>query len=97
MRAIVTVLTPMARDDQPGQLWEWWWAQRANAGLVSWFQLALRAVLIQPSSAAIERFFSVIKGATSAQQAGEGEDTLETRALHCEHGEAVRGAAGRKK
>jgi hypothetical protein len=26
-------------------------------------------------------FFLLIKGATSAQQAGEGEDTLETRAL----------------
>ena len=71
----------LARDNQPPLLWDWWWAQRTNKGLVSWFQLALRAVLIQPSSAAIERFFSLIKGATTAQQAREAEDTLETRAL----------------
>jgi len=33
MRAIVALLTPMARDDQPGQLWEWWWVQRATANV----------------------------------------------------------------
>jgi len=60
---------------------EWWWSMRREEGLSQWSLLARIAVLHQPSSAVIERFFSVYKGMTSAQQFAEDEDTSLLRAL----------------
>jgi hypothetical protein len=42
-------------------------------GVSNWAMLAQIAVLHHPSSAVIERFFSVFKGMTSEQQVKEGE------------------------
>jgi len=47
----------------------------------TWSSFAQIAVLHQPSSAAIERFFSVYKGMTSAQQVKEDEETSLVRAM----------------
>lgn len=64
---------------RPWRLWEWWWSMRLD--LPGWFQLAHRGVLIQPSSASIERFFSQLKGNSSDKQSCELDETLECRAL----------------
>jgi hypothetical protein len=68
-------------SEQPQKLWEWWWSMRYEESLSQWSLLARIAVLHQPSSAVIERFFSVYKGMTSSQQFGEDEETSLTRAL----------------
>jgi hypothetical protein len=49
-------------------------------GVSNWAMLAQIAVLHHPSSAVIERFFSVFKGMTSEQQVKEGEKTSLVRA-----------------
>ncbi len=74
-------LAAMKPNERPYALWQWWWTLRSEQGMVTWFQLACQAVLLQPSSATIERFFSVVKGRTSAQQTNEDAETLETRAM----------------
>ena len=79
--AIRPVLAQMAPSDQPAKLWEWWWSMRNEAALSQWSLLARIAVLHQPSSAVIERFFSVYKGMTSSQQCQEDEETSLLRAL----------------
>ena len=65
--------------ERPPVLWEWWWSKRNT--FPNFWRLVERAVLIQPSSAVIERIFSVLKGHTVKKQAGEEEDTLELRSL----------------
>jgi hypothetical protein len=67
--------------EQPAKLWEWWWSMRNEKSLCDWSLLARIAVLHQPSSAVIERFFSVYKGMTSAQQCQEDEETSLLRAF----------------
>ena len=69
--------TPPA--DQPALLWKWFWAHHEE--FPHWFWMAHRAVLHQPSSACIERFFSLIKGSTSAKQSSEHDETIETRSM----------------
>lgn len=61
-------------DHDPHTLWEWWKAQRVL--LPAWFEVACKLVLIMPSSAVVERFFSVIKSQTSEQQGSEYEATF---------------------
>jgi hypothetical protein len=73
-------LVALKPSEQPAKLWEWWWSMRDEEGLSQWSLLARIEVLHQPSSAVIERFFSVYKGQTSAQQCGEDEATSLTRA-----------------
>jgi hypothetical protein len=79
--AIRPVLAMTSPSEQPQKLWEWWWSMRNEESLSQWSLLARIAVLHQPSSAVIERFFSVYKGMTSSQQFGEDEETSLTRAL----------------
>jgi hypothetical protein len=74
------VLALVHPAEQPAKLWEWWWSMRNEEGLRQWSLLARIAVLYQPSSAVIERFFSVYKGMTSAQQCREDEETSLVRA-----------------
>lgn len=64
-----------------------------------WAMLAQIAVLHQPSSAVIERFFSIFKGMTSEQQVKEGEKTSLVRAqLKFNKGKlTVDSPAGKKK
>ena len=73
--------------EQPNDLWNWWWMQQD--ALPNWFKLAKVAVLHQPSSAAIERFFSLIKGSTSKLQAAEDDDTIEARSM-CRANRAIK-------
>jgi hypothetical protein len=70
---------PMAAAERHKALWVWWWSIRAD--VPSFFEVARRAVLILPSSAPVERFFSVLKGATSKQQGREDILTMERRGL----------------
>ncbi len=77
IRPVVAMTSP---SEQPQKLWEWWWSMRNEESLSQWSLLARVAVLHQPSSAVIERFFSVYKGMTSTQQYREDEDTSLLRA-----------------
>ena len=74
------ILSLVPPAEQPAKLWEWWWGLRNEPGVSNWAMLAQIAVLHQPSSAAIERFFSVFKGMTTAQQGREDEETSLARA-----------------
>jgi hypothetical protein len=65
--------------DTPSQLWMWWRGLRLK--LPSWFALATILVLMQPSSASIERFFATVKANTSGQQNGESAETLALRSM----------------
>ncbi len=65
--------------DTPSQLWMWWRGLRLK--LPNWFAIASVLVLMQPSSASIERFFATVKANTSAQQNGESHDTLALRCM----------------
>lgn len=80
-RLFEPILSGVPPSDQPAKLWEWWWKLKDETGVSRWSMLAQLAVLHQPSSASIERFFSVIKGATSAQQVREDEETALVRAM----------------
>ena len=73
--------------EQPNDLWNWWWMQQD--ALPNWFKLAKVAVLHQPSSAAIERFFPLIKGSTCKPQAAEDDDTIEARSM-CRANRAIK-------
>lgn len=74
------VLESIKRKERPAKLWEWWWSMREAEGMKQWGLLAMIAVLHQPSSAAIERFFSVYKGMTTTQQCKEKDSTSLVRA-----------------
>ncbi len=65
--------------DTPSQLWMWWRSLRLK--LPNFFAVAAILVLMQPSSAAIERFFATVKANTSAQQYGEAAETLALRSM----------------
>lgn len=80
-KKVQPVLESLKRKESPAKLWEWWWCNRETKGIKHWAQFAFVAVLYQPSSAVIERFFSVYKGMTSTQQGSEKEDTSLVRAL----------------
>jgi hypothetical protein len=75
------ILTAVHPAEQPAKLWEWWWSMRREEGLSQWSLLACIAVLHQPSSAVIERFFSMYKVMTSAQQYAEDPETSLVRAM----------------
>lgn len=76
----VPTLSGISSSEQPSKLWTWWWAMKDEKSLSYWAELAQVAVLHQPSSAVIERFFSVFKGRTSRQQVREDEETSLIRA-----------------
>lgn len=78
--AFAPLLVAEPRSKQPTKLWEWWWNIRNDESIKQWILLAHLAVLQQPSSAVIERFFSVYKGMTSTQQCAEDEETSLLRA-----------------
>ncbi len=78
--AFAPTLVALKAAEQPARLWEWWWSLRDEDGFSQWCLLARIAVLHQPSSAVIERFFSVYKGMTSEQQCAEDAGTSLLRA-----------------
>ncbi len=65
--------------DTPSQLWMWWRGLRLK--LPSFFAVASVLILMQPSSASIERFFATVKANTSAQQNGESHESLALRSM----------------
>jgi hypothetical protein len=72
-------LAKLKAGDQPSALWDWMWHNRDEFPV--WYELAAHGVLIQPSSAAIERFFSILKGQTSKKQFSFKKSNLLLRAL----------------
>ncbi len=78
--AFAPTLVALKATEQPARLWEWWWSLRDEEEFSQWCLLARIAVLHQPSSAVIERFFSVYKGMTSTQQCAEDAETSLVRA-----------------
>ena len=65
--------------EAPSQLWMWWRGLRLK--LPNFFEVASVLVLLQPSSAAIERFFATVKANSSEQQNGETPESLEVRSM----------------
>lgn len=65
--------------DSPIQLWAFWKSQRLI--LPNHYKVVRILVLIQPSSALVERLFSLIKANTVGQQNNESAVTLQTRAM----------------
>lgn len=63
----------------PSDVWNWWRAIRTE--VPGWFEVAKVLILLQPSSACIERFFSVVKANSSDQQALEHFQTLAYRSM----------------
>ncbi len=78
------------KEDTPPRLWEprlweprlWEWWVSLSAAVPAWFSVARVLVLLQPTSAAIERFFSLVKANTSPLQNKEHDTTFETRCMY---------------
>ncbi len=66
-------------NDIPAELWMWW--RRIAVDVPTWFEVAKILVLMQPTSAAIERFYSIVKANTSSRQSAEAEETFATRTM----------------
>jgi hypothetical protein len=65
--------------DTPSRLWDWWRA--ISARVPAWFTVAKILVLLQPSSAAIERFYSLVKANSDETQGAESQETLASRCM----------------
>lgn len=66
-------------EADPAGLLQWW--RSLQRVVPTWFRIFTYVVLIQPSSAFVERLFSVIKVATTPQQNREYPETFEARVL----------------
>ncbi len=66
-------------EDTPAELWMWW--RRIGQDVPNWFAVAKILVLMQPTSAAIERFYSIVKANTSSRQVAESEETFAVRSM----------------
>lgn len=66
-------------EDIPAELWMWW--RRIRDDVPTWFLVAKVLVLMQPTSAAVERFYSIVKANTSARQVAEAEETFACRTM----------------
>lgn len=67
------------KEDTPPALWTWWVS--ISVAVPAWFSIAKILVLLQPTSAAIERFFSLVKANTSALQHNEGKEVFTARCM----------------
>ena len=65
--------------DLPSHLWKWWKGLKEK--LPSFYRVAKVLVLMQPSSALIERFYSLVKAYTDARQGNEDIETFEGRCM----------------
>lgn len=79
MKAYLTLFATTPKKDLFDLLWRWWWSRKDEKEWETWSKLAQIAALCAPSSAAVERLFSIIKGSTSPLQAKEKPETLECR------------------
>lgn len=66
-------------SSRPKALWAWWWSIAKD--VPQWYDLAHSAVLHQPTSTSVERFFSKLKAASLEQQWAEHDETMECRAF----------------
>ena len=62
---------------KPEDKWMWWRRQREEPNLTNWCSAVQKLVLVQPSSAASERVFSLLAATYSHQQESSLEDGLE--------------------
>lgn len=67
------------KEDTPPNHWSWWLSIRA--GVPAWFSVAEILVLLQPTSGAIERFFSLVKANTSTLQNNEAPEVFAARCM----------------
>jgi hypothetical protein len=67
------------KEDTPPNHWSWRLSIRADAP--AWFSVAEILVLLQPTSGAIERFFSLVKASTSALQNNEAPEVFAARCM----------------
>ena len=65
--------------DTPSNLWMWW--RSLKLVMPNWFGVAKILVILQPSSAMVERFFSLLKAYTSPLQNSEAHETRAARAM----------------
>ncbi len=79
VREYNTQLSDFPDLQKPKELWMWWLKQRLT--LTSFFEIACVLILMQPSSASVERFFSLLKANSSGQQNRESRQTLALRSM----------------
>jgi len=65
--------------DTPDELWLWWRTLRTT--IPAWFTIAKILVLLQPSSAAIEQFYALVKANSTERQVSELLETFATRCM----------------
>ena len=86
------ILSQCKVADRPDVLWTWWGT--ISATVPSLAEIARKAALHDlPSSASIERFFSILKNATTKDSSAECADTLELRGILL-YNDRRKGAAG---
>lgn len=73
-------LQAVPKADTAVELWKWWVS--LSATVPAWFSIAKILVLLQPTSAAIERFFSLVKANTSPLQNNETADNFTARCMY---------------
>jgi hypothetical protein len=78
-KAVLRELDAKPDLDSPSGLWMWW--RSIKNSLPSWYTIAKVLVLLQPSSASIERFFALLKANSSAQQNNESREILAARSM----------------
>jgi hypothetical protein len=76
--AIYQTLALETKEMAP-DVWKWW--QDHQRALPHWSAAAKRMALIQPSSASVERVFSILENVTSGSQSRLLEDALEATIL----------------
>jgi hypothetical protein len=74
--------TPLARDADGDFTYERWWADcEGEAGLGDWFSAATKVLILQPSSAAAERIFSMLKALMGDQQQARALEDYQEAAI----------------
>jgi hypothetical protein len=60
---------------------EWWAGREHTANMISWFNgaIMIKVMLLQPSSAACERVFSMLKAIMGDQQQANAKQDYRTR------------------
>jgi hypothetical protein len=78
VREYNTQLSDFPDLQKPKELWMW---RLQYLTLTSFFEIACVLILMQPSSASVERFFSLLKANSSRQQNRESRQTLALRSM----------------
>ena len=70
---------------------EKWWAHKVgDATIKTWYETAIQVMLLQPSSAAAERVFSMLKALIDDQQAGRALEDYQQAALMIHYNQLMR-------